>query len=1028
MNAQTDFFKPYKETSLRLPSVPLIANDPYISFWSPYDKLTDGTTRHWDGQVKAMDGLLRVDGKVYRFMGAKRDVKLQAIAPMANKGRWVAKVKYTNPGDNWFSKTLNDASWPNGYGAFGGSRDFENIYTNWTGDNKDVYIRRHVTLTEADLNDDLWIVYSHDDKCEMYINGVQIVSTPVEWHENVKVQIKGEAKGSLVAGDNVIAFHVHNTNGGSHADVGLYRNAMGRHSGMTAIAAMSDGGAWDAKVSRSFVSGWFNDSFNDSKWATETGAFGTPTEYPFINTSWTASNSDVYIRRHITLTAEDLTKPLCLIYSHDDVCQAYINGRKLASTGETWVQNVKYFLTDEDKAVLREGDNVIAYHVHNTTGGALADIGLYSSENEEYIAVQKKCHVLATNTYYTFQCGPVDLSLVFTAPMLMDELDLMSTPINYISYKVASNDGQPHDVQFFFGTTPELTVNNNLQTTTSSVIEVDGHKYVKAGSKTQPILGKAGDHITIDWGYLYISDQNGSVTVGDQEQVNTTFTTTGTLPAPVKLDSSEDSDMPALAYVSNLGSITEASSYMMVGYDEVKDIRYIDVDYKGYWARNGKTITQAFTELAERYDEIMERCQAMDKVIYDDGLEAGNRQYAELLSGSYKQTIAAHKIFQDNKGNLLFFSKENDSNGCVNTVDLTYPSAPLFLIYNTDLEKGMCTSILDYCQSDRWGFDFAAHDLGTYPHANNQVYSIRFPDSNGGFAGNMPIEESANIVILAACISLIDGNLDWAGRYWKTLKTWSDYLAANGLDPENQLCTDDFAGHLAHNANLSVKAIMGVAGFGLLCKLKGDMVGYEHYMDKAKEMADSWVTMAKDGTHYKLAFDRSGTWSQKYNMVWDKMWGTELFPATVYSQEMKYYMTKQNTYGVPLDSRESYSKTDWVAWTATLGNKTQFLNMMNPLYNYVNKTNSRVPLSDWYWTISGDMRGFRARSVIGGHWMKVLMDKYMSGAFTGINDVQSSTPQPSANQDWYSISGQKLGQEPTSPGIYIHGGKKVSVK
>ena len=97
-----------------------------------------------------------------------------------------------------------------------------------------------------------------------------------------------------------------------------------------------------------------------------------------------------------------------------------------------------------------------------------------------------------------------------------------------------------------------------------------------------------------------------------------------------------------------------------------------------------------------------------DQIIYDDGLASGNTKYAEVLCASYRHCIAAHKIFQDNKGNLLFFSKENNSNGCVNTVDLTYPSAPLFLLYNTELMKGMCTSILDYCQSSRWGFDFAA--------------------------------------------------------------------------------------------------------------------------------------------------------------------------------------------------------------------------------------------------------------------------------------------------------------------------------
>lgn len=55
-------------------------------------------------------------------------------------------------------------------------------------------------------------------------------------------------------------------------------------------------------------------------------------------------------------------------------------------------------------------------------------------------AVQKSVDVLATSTYYTFTCGPVELDVVFTAPQLIDDLDLLSTPINYVSYHVRSLD------------------------------------------------------------------------------------------------------------------------------------------------------------------------------------------------------------------------------------------------------------------------------------------------------------------------------------------------------------------------------------------------------------------------------------------------------------------------------------------------------------------------------------------------------------------------------------------------------------
>ena len=1036
-----DYFEPYKTTALRLPSVPLLVNDPYFSFWSPYDHLYDGTTKHWDNQQKAMDGLLRVDGKVYRFMGAQRSTKLLAIAPMGNKGGYLAKVRTSLTSamtDTWMNLDFSETNWKTEKGPWGTKGEYPYIQTAWGGNNTDYYIRRHVDLTEEDLKADLWIIYSHDDKCEAYINGVQIVATKEEWHQNVKVHLTGAARASLVEGDNVIAFHVHNTTGGAQADIGLYKNVLGFHPGYRSIAGagMADEGAWEAKIKTTSTSGttWTKEDFDDSAWETGQGAFGTKSEYPNVYTNWTATNSDYYIRRYITLTAEDLQQKLALIYSHDDVCQAFINGRRVVNTGNTWVQNVIYNLTDADKAVLHEGQNVIAYHVHNTTGGALADIGLYTDATGETLATQTACNVLPTSTYYTFTCGGVDLDLVFTAPFLMDDIELMSTPINFISYQVRSNDEQEHNVQFYFGTTPELTVDNNSQATTTTIVSDGQRQYIKSGSKDQKVLGKAGDLITIDWGYLYLPDINGTIAVADQELTASTFVATGQLPeSTTPYESSEEGEMPQLSYAHDFGTVVQASSYMMFGYDEVYDIRYMDVNYKGYWARNNKTIQQAFAEFQDSYDNIMTRCKAQDQIIYDDGLASGNVKYAEVLCASYRHCIAAHKIFEDNKGNLLFFSKENNSNGCVNTVDLTYPSAPLFLLYNTDLMKGMCTSILDYCESNRWGFDFAAHDLGTYPHANNQVYAIRFPDSNGGFGGNMPIEESANIVILAAAISNIDGNTDWADRYWQTLTKWTNYLVENGQDPENQLCTDDFAGHLAHNANLAVKAIMGVAGYAMLCWLRGDMEAYTTYLSKAQEMANNWVTLAKDGNHYKLAYDRAGTWSQKYNMVWDKAWSLGLFSDQVKNQEYNYYLSKFNTYGLPLDSRSTYTKSDWEMWTAALArNDNYFLRLSDLVWKYVNETPSRVPLSDWYYTDgNGSMCAFRARSVVGGHWMKVFVDKMISGDIgTAIAPIHAQEETmfnaqcSMLNEGWYNLSGQRV-NAPTQRGVYIKDGNKI---
>ena len=814
-NAQSaGFFQPYEQTDLRVPSVPLVVNDPYFSIWSPYDELNEGMTRHWTNDEKPLQGWLRVDGVTYCFMGADRDV-FKTIAPMADEGGWQAR----------------------------------------------------------------------------YTREVQ-------------------------------------------------------------------------------QDGWQKPGFDDAAWREGRAAFGSP-DLSFVRTRWSEENSDLYVRRTIDVTAADLQEELVLIYSHDDVFELFVNGTKVADTGETWREGIRLPLNDELKKLLHPGKNVIASHCHNTTGGAYTDFGLYSKVKTDNggvrLAVQKSIDVLATNTYYTFVCGPVELDLVFTAPMLIDDYDLLSAPVNYISYQVRSTDGREHDAQLLLTASPLLAVNKATQATLTTREEHRGVSYLKTGTIEQPILAKTGDGICIDWGYLYLPAINGDVAIVDEAQLRRSFTTTGRMPeGERRVVAKKPDEMPTLAYRHDFGRVRQAASYALLAYDEIEDIEYFYKRYKGYWAHEGAvSIFDMVQRMNREYSGIMKRCRQLDKMIYDDALAAGNKQYAEVLSASYRHVIAAHKLFRDDEGNLLFFSKENNSNGCVNTVDLTYPEAPLFLCYNPELQKAMMTSIFEYSYSGRWTKPFAAHDLGQYPKANGQVYG-----------GDMPLEEAGNMITLAAMLSLIDGNTGYVDKYWDIITTWADYLSDNGQDPTNQLCTDDFAGHWAHNTNLSVKAIMGVAGYALMAQLKGLDDVYNKYMNRAREMAVQWEKDAREGDHYRLAFDRPDTWSQKYNMVWDKLWGLNLFPNGAMEREVKYYLTKQNRYGLPLDIRRDYTKSDWIMWTAAMSkDKKTFVKFVEPLYNYMNETESRVPTSDWYDTKTALMVGFKARSVIAGHWMRVLAEK-----------------------------------------------------
>ncbi|MBR3943372.1 MAG: DUF4965 domain-containing protein, partial [Clostridia bacterium] len=477
---------------------------------------------------------------------------------------------------------------------------------------------------------------------------------------------------------------------------------------------------------------------------------------------------------------------------------------------------------------------------------------------------QVECKVTPLSTYYIFENELVALKLCFTTPLLLDQPEILARPVSYISYEIENKSDKK--VEFVFGIHAKACVDNRKQNVEFKKTACS----VAMGNTVQNPLAQSGDRVMIDWGYVHICDKNAKpvITEGNPCALKD---------MPINQVYNAYSDMPYLTV-----SRKELSGVVTVAYDEINPIEYFGTPLKEYYAQDGTTFEQMLAKADEEYDEIKALCDAFDQKLTDEAKQKGEA-FNTLLCFAYRQAIAAHKMVADEKGDLIFLSKECDSNGCIGTLDVTYPSIPLFLKYNPEFVLGMLRPIIRYAKSDAWTFNFAPHDVGQYPLANGQVY--------GGNQEKyqMPVEESGNILLcLAAVYKYSGGNKKLFEENFDLMRSWADYLVEFGYDPGNQLCTDDFAGHLSHNCNLSVKAILGIAAFGMLS-------GEQRYLDIAAKYAKEWEKDAKnkDGAT-RLTFDDADGWSLKYNMVWDNLLDFHFFSADVKKAEIELYKTKMN--------------------------------------------------------------------------------------------------------------------------------------
>ena len=589
--------------------------------------------------------------------------------------------------------------------------------------------------------------------------------------------------------------------------------------------------------------------------------------------------------------------------------------------------------------------------------------------------------VTATSTKYTFRLGEIELSVAFRAPLLLDDLRLTSIPVTYVHITARSLDGQTHKAEV------KLTWHDDICHDGVSTEPLIGKSYASddihiawMGRKSQPMLGQSSDHITIDWGYAYILSDT-----------------------PVAFR--RISGHWGLECVKTIAvGAKDAEECIMLAYDDVASIDYFGYIAQAYYhAWNGESFIKAVKSCFRERDKIFGRMTAFDEQFTADALAAGGEDYRTIVAAAYRQSIAAHKLIADRDGWPVFLSKENDSNGCIGTVDVSYPSIPLYLLYNPELVFAMARPVLEFARMPVWKYDFAPHDVGRYPYATGQVYGLApsclddacDPTWAGDVypplylydgaeniyrdKGQMPVEESGNMILMLAAALKAGGDERFVKLHLDLLEKWVKYLEKYGADPGEQLCTDDFAGHLAHNVNLAIKAVCGLAAYAYIMEHFGESQQAAHYHECAKKMARSIVEKSRNGNGTGLTLDGTG-WSLKYNAVWDVFFGFGLFDDSFFSEETRRYLDEANAFGVPLDSRADYTKSDWQLWAASLSRSPEVVaELSRPMAKFLEETATRVPFSDWYDTKTGKYIAFIARSVQGGLFMPMLCRKIATG-------------------------------------------------
>ncbi|CAG8400235.1 unnamed protein product [Penicillium salamii] len=585
----------------------------------------------------------------------------------------------------------------------------------------------------------------------------------------------------------------------------------------------------------------------------------------------------------------------------------------------------------------------------------------------------------STKSIFTMHVdNKLEMNITFLSPITPEDFKRQSLVFSYLNVEVSSLDDQDYDVQVYADISAEWVSGDRNAVAEWDYGTTDGVAYHKVYRQTQLAFSEKNEQG--EWGYWYwATDASPGMThqSGSGGDVRSQFSNNG------KLANKGDTnfraiqeDWPVFGFSSDLGSVgsSPVSTLFSLGLAQDQAAQYEGAQSYGpvpsLWKSYFDTELAALAFFHHDYSESTIFSTEFDEKVARDSIATAGQDYLTITSLSARQAFGATQLCGTQEKTYLFL-KEISSDGNMNTVDVVFPAYPIFLYSNPALLRLVLDPLFENQEAGKYPNDYSMHDMGSsYPNATGH---------SDGSDEKMPLEECGDMLIMTLAYSQKSGDTDYLKLHYNLLKKWTSYLVADSLYPANQISTDDFAGSLANQTNLALKGMIGIQAMAVIANKTGHPDDAANFTSIAHDYITQWqeLAIAKDANppHTTLSYGDTDSHGLLYNLFADAQLGLGLVPQSVYQMQSNFYPTVANKYGVPLDTRHAYTKSDWECFAAAIASVDTRNMFLKDLATWINETPTNRPLTDLYDTESGNypQNTFVARPVMGGSFAPLLV-------------------------------------------------------